>query len=586
MAFDDPGTQIAEHGVIKTADTPSRIGSKRRGKLGKWLKRIALVTIIFALVAWLGGALLLRSWTATPPPIPANASILALKTNQHDGKLWLGQSWVGRREGLLTVYLKGAPFELGYSSGVLLQPQIHTLENEFIKMVHGYVPNEWTLNVLKWYVIYRNRHLTDYIPADYRMEIFGATVGCPDGHPEIGPYYNRILNYHAAHDVSYMMIDNPLVSKAGCTSFGAWGPATSNGHLISGRNFDWEAAEVFSRDRVVIMCEPDHGIPFISLAWAGMAGVVSGMNRAGISVTVNGAPSNLPRQTATPVAIVARDILQKAHTLTETMDILRSAKVFVSTLWLIGSKTDGKFIVVEKTPDTTQVREADSDWIVCANHFETPGLRDDYRNQQHLAEATSIARKTRITELIQGAQGKIDAAHAVEFLRDRKLPGGTFAGNGNRGSLNALIATHATVMDLTAGILWAASPPNQLDKFVAFDVNDFSRELNDMTIPADAMLDSGDFQRARQARQFLADGERALKKKEAQTALSLADKAESLNPGFYQNAALRGRALLALGKREEAEHSFSAALAAKPAFLNEKQELEALLRQAHANSSK
>src|SRR5262245_24307509 len=399
MPLDDTVTQIAERGVSKTAE------AKPRGKLRKWSKRIAVGTVIFAFVAWLSGALLLRSWTATPPPIPANASILALKTNQHDGKLWLGQSWVGRRDGLLTVYLKGDPFELGYSSGVLLQPQIHTLENEFIKMVHGYVPNEWTLNVLKWYVIYRNRHLTDYIAADYRMEIFGATVGCPDGHPEIGPYYNRILNYHAAHDVSYMMIDNPLVSKAGCTSFGAWGPATSNGHLITGRNFDWEAAEVFSRDRVVIMCEPDHGIPFISLAWAGMAGVVSGMNRAGISVTVNGAPSNLPRETATPVAIVARDILQKAHNFDETMNILRGAKVFVSTLWLIGSKSDGKFIVVEKTPDTTQLREADGDSIVCANHFESSGLRDDFRNQQHIAEATSVSRKTRMNELIQGAHG-------------------------------------------------------------------------------------------------------------------------------------------------------------------------------------
>jgi len=67
------------------------------------------------------------------------------------------------------------------------------------------------------------------------------TLGCGDAHPEEGPYYNRLLNYHAAHDVSYMMIDNPLVSRAGCTAFGAWGPETSNGHLITGRNFDWEA---------------------------------------------------------------------------------------------------------------------------------------------------------------------------------------------------------------------------------------------------------------------------------------------------------------------------------------------------------
>src|SRR6476659_7250628 len=105
MALDDPGTQIAERGVLKTADAPSHAGTKPRGKLRKWPKRIALGTVAFALVAWLGGALLLRSWTATPPPIPANASILALRTNQLDGKLGLGQSWVGHRDGLLTIYL-------------------------------------------------------------------------------------------------------------------------------------------------------------------------------------------------------------------------------------------------------------------------------------------------------------------------------------------------------------------------------------------------------------------------------------------------------------------------------------------------
>jgi hypothetical protein len=191
-----------------------------------------------------------------------------------------------------------------------------------------------------------------------------------------------------------------------------------------------------------------------------------------------------------------------------------------------------------------------------------------------------------MTELIQGALGKIDVSRAVDFLRDRKLHDGVFAGNGNRGALNALIATHATVMDLTDGIFWAASPPNQLGKFVAFDVQDFSHELPAFTVPADPMLASGEFERARQAQQFLADGQRALQKKDAQNALSLADQAESLNPGFYQNAELRGRALLALDKREEAERALSAALAAKPAFLKEKQEIEALLRQMHGSGSK
>jgi len=381
-----------------------------------------------------------------------------------------------------------------------------------------------------------------------------------------------------------MMIDNPLVSKAGCTAFGAWGATTVNGHLLTGRNFDWEAAEVFSRDRVVIMCEPERGIPFISLAWAGMAGVVSGMNRAGVSITINGAPSKLPGETATPVAIVARQILQNAHNLEESLKILRQAKVFVSTVWLIGSRADGRFVVVERTPDVMQVRdpEAGSDSIVCANHFQTAALKDDSKNRSQIEEATSVSRQTRLAELIAQNRGSLGAAQAVEMLRDRKLPGGQFAGNGHRGALNALIATHSTVMDLTAGIFWAASPPHQLGKFVAFDVNDFDHELPDATIPADATLASREYQHALEAAQCLAKGEKALKNKDYATALQLAEKAEGLNPGFYRNNVLKGRVLFSLDRKQEAIRAFDEALAAKPAFFKERKELQELSREAAA----
>jgi hypothetical protein len=551
-------------------------------QIKKWFLRLLVGAILFALLGWLAAVLIVRASIAKPPPMPADVSVLQLKPETRDGKTWLGKSWTGEREGLRVVYLKGSPLEIGFADGTLMQEKMHTLETEFMQMIHGYVPQHWLMELLKNYVIYRNRHLSDFVPADYRLEIYGTTLGCPDIHPEEGNFYNRLLNYHAAHDVSYMMIDNPLITRAGCTAFGAWGDATENRHLITGRNFDWEAAEVFSRDRVVEMCEPDGGIPFISVSWAGMAGVVSGMNRAGVSVTVNGAPSALPSEIGTPVAMVARDILQHAHNLDESLKIMRDAKVFVSTIWLVGSRADGKFVVVEKTPAVMNVREPAGDSIVCPNHFESAGLKATARNTNYMAEATSVSREARLQELLRQFHGGISATQTVDFLRDRKLPGGIFAGDGHRGSLNAFIATHATVMDLTAGIFWAASPPNQLGKFVAFDVNDFSHELPELTIPADETIASGEYDRARQSQKLLVEGRRALKNQDAQAGLDFAKKAEALNPGFYQNAALEGRALLALGRRDEAATAFATALKEQPAFLKEKKELEEWLRQAQS----
>ena len=180
---------------------------------------------------------------------------------------------------------------------------------------------------------------------------------------------------------------------------------------------------------------------------------------------------------------------------------------------------------------------------------------------------------------MQPTNGVIGVARAVSMLRDRCLSGGSFAGNGHRATLNAFVATHATVMDLTDGIFWAASPPNQLGKFVAFDVNDFDREIPERAIAADPIIDSGEFDKAHRALKCLADGRKLLKSNPA-AALEQAGIAETLNPGFYQNAALRGRALLALGRRDEAAEALDKALAAHPAFLAERRQLENLLKQA------
>jgi hypothetical protein len=78
-------------------------------------------------------------------------------------------------------------------------------------------------------------------------------------------------------------------------------------------------------------------------------------------------------------------------------------------------------------------------------------------------------------------------------LRDRRLPGGRFAGNGHRGSLNPLIATHSVVMDLTAGIFWAATPPHQLGRFVAFDLNRRKNYCRGKPLPDDPMLTDGEY---------------------------------------------------------------------------------------------
>jgi hypothetical protein len=439
--------------------------------------------------------------------------------------------------------------------------------------------------LLEFFVTYKNRHMINHITPDLQLELLGLARGCPDIHPELGPLYNRIVNYHAAQDISYMLINSPLIRR-GCTSFGAWGGATANNHLFCGRDFDWEADRIFDEDRLLIYCEPANGIAFVSLAWPGMAGCVSGLNRAGVSITVNGAPSNLPADGATPTCLVAREVLEHAHNLAEALAIIRLRHTFVSAMFQVGSRVDGKFIVVEKTPDKLAVREPEenNNTLVCANHYLTPEFKDSALNNTYKRADTSVSRFDRLTELLRGETNQLDASACAALLRDRRLPGGTFAGNGHRGSLNPLIATHAVVMDLTAGIFWAATPPHQLGRFVAFDLAGPEKLLPNLALAEDPLLASGEYARYQAAKTNLADGFRAIKHHQPVQALAYAQAAAKDNPGYYAIAWLEAEAWWQQGKFAESAAACQLALDGRPALDIERRRIEQLLKQAKAHS--
>jgi len=551
--------------------------SRRR----KWLKRLLWLaggSVVALLILWAVMYALMYHWVAKEPVLAETPAIASLAPEPRGDRVYLGKNWFGKRENLPVLYLTGTPFEMGYANGVLTQKQIHRQEDSVVALVNHVAPYRWLKFTLEFFVTYKNRHMTETITPDMQMEILGIARGCPDIHSEMGPYYNRILNYHGAQDISYMLMNSPLIRR-GCTAFGAWGAATAENHLLCGRNFDWEADPVFDEDRILIICEPKNGIAFISLAWAGMAGCVSGMNREGISITVNGAPSHLPADAATPTCLVAREVLEHAHNLAEATEIIRKRKVFVSAMFLVGSRADGKFIVVEKTPEKTAVREPEknADSLVCANHYLTAELKDDLINETYKRADTSVPRFERMTELLRGETNRLDAAGCAALLRDRRLPGGALAGNGHRGSLNPLIATHSVVMDLTAGLFWAATPPHQLGKYVAFDLNAPEKLLPEAALPEDSFLTDGGFKNYLAAKTDLSDGWRALKKGDLEAALAAAAAAEKNNPGFYQNSWLLAELLFRQGKPIEAAIACQRALDGKPALAGERRKIQELL---------
>jgi tetratricopeptide (TPR) repeat protein len=166
-------------------------------------------------------------------------------------------------------------------------------------------------------------------------------------------------------------------------------------------------------------------------------------------------------------------------------------------------------------------------------------------------------------------------AISISF-RDRCLPGGKFPGNGHRGSLNPLIATHAVIFDVTAGLFWAVTPPHQLGRFVAIDMNDFERLLPERAIAADP----NDFAAYRQALAELERARQAMRHQDFAVALTAVAKAEELNPGYYQNALLLGEIRLRTGNKSGAREVLQLALERQPALGGERKRIAEMLEEA------
>ena len=439
----------------------------------------------------------LIDWICLPAPPNFHEKNLPELATTPDGILHCGKSWLTRRNGIWQMYLEGNPFLIGYTCARLTNGVMKDFEDDFIGVMKRKIPSVVLRKLLREYIVIRMRHLPDFVEEENKLEILGISRGFTDHHPEIGPLYDRLLDYHAAHDVSHFVLDllPSAISWNGCTAFAAWGTQIANGHLLAGRNFDFDGGEDFDKDKIVIFFKPEKGYGFLSVAWPGMMGVVSGMNEKRLYVSINAGSSQDNREVGTPSCFVARKVLQYAASIDEAVSMISEEKMFVSDSFLIADGKTGKAVVVEKSPKRMGVREASGDWLVCANHYFTPGLAQDPKNLSYISNSSTLNRQHRMEQLVAKAAGRMDVFNAAAMLRDRGSDLENAGGGFDPKAINPLIATHSVIADVTEGILWVSQGPHQLGAYVPFGITHFGSPTGEPLIPADPFLLDGRYDR-------------------------------------------------------------------------------------------
>ncbi len=264
---------------------------------------------------------------------------IAFVCNSQEDDAILKAAHLDRTEEVPILYLKGTPFEIGYQEGKLLKDKIEKLFSRLYKFARRQIkiPFFW-----KFFLNYRldriYRGMEPFIPEEYKEELRGLADGS-------GISLREMQRLHTLSEIYPGL----------CSSFIAYGKATADGRLYHMRNFDWAVGLGIQDYPVIKIYRSEDKIPFISIGYAGFSGVLSGMNREGISIAQIGAETVDVSRKGIPMPFLLRKVLEETTDLDEAIDIVKVAERTQGHNFVFASHREGKAVILETTANLFQI---------------------------------------------------------------------------------------------------------------------------------------------------------------------------------------------------------------------------------------
>lgn len=380
----------------------------------------------------------------------------------------LGRSSVQSYGKLRVVHLSGTAEQIGFAQARLLRDGM--VENEGILLAElersvRPAPARWLLLDLAQL---RYRDVDQGLDPVRRQEIAASALGfAPDPYADLFPTYQRFVYLNALYDIALSYERSPLI---GCTTFTFSKAAAEAGDTLLARAFDFDVHDVFDDHKAVFFVRETGSIPFASVAWPGLPGVVSGLNREGLALVVHGGRAGEPRASGEPVVHALRRVLGSARSVEEAVKAFAEREPMVSHI-VVAADASGATAAIERVPGSPPHARPLPARAAVANHFQGPAA-GDAKNQRVRETTTTLEREARGQELALGLDHPASAADAVRLLRDRSAPGGKPLPPGDRRAIDADIATHGVVFECAKKRLWVSEAPHLSGRFVAFDLAD------------------------------------------------------------------------------------------------------------------
>ena len=276
-----------------------------------------------------------------------------------------GKPLVGRSGQLPVVCLRGGFRQMGRQYGALLSGDIRRLNRDVLRLYDHYGVAIPGVSLRK----FSTRSL-DLYPVRFKDFARGVAEGA---HVRLAVVAENteFFEYFAA-------FAGPRADAAAeaCSAISAWGPYTTDGTLVMGRDYDFpNFYRAFDRSLAVVVLHPVDGSSATALlTWAGSVGAISGFSEHGFVLENNDGSSygdpNRYFLTRTPFMVHLPQVLLD-QTSTAGLDAaMRSYRGPYPLIWNLATRKAG--YVYETTTYEVKRRDGADGLVVGVNHFVDP----------------------------------------------------------------------------------------------------------------------------------------------------------------------------------------------------------------------
>lgn len=237
-------------------------------------------------------------------------------------------------DGTRVLILQGTPEEMGRQHGTLLKKEIRDLVDHILYGVgvgSSVVEGRWFFGEIEK----AQKRLDPFMDERYfrEMDALAAASGIKREEIRLANFFPELFH---------------------CSGFALFGKATEDGRLYHGRVLDYLRGMGLEQNSVLVVFKPDQGNAWANVGYAGFVGSVTAMNEKRIAMGEMGGRGE-GNWDGKPMAELLREVMEKANTLDEAVEIMRKGPRTCEYYYVISDAKSRRAVGIAATPSRFEV---------------------------------------------------------------------------------------------------------------------------------------------------------------------------------------------------------------------------------------